>query len=181
MFSESANQPFFVTQQKVAEALRKEKMEREEAEEEELQKVFESVSSQSSNQQNNKQESAEKVVSAVKDRRKTLNLFYGTSVDDGDEETYLERLREWKKWKKNQRKKNKTKQNEQENSQREKKEEEEEEVEEVEEEEEDVLIDGKFKLPSSLWDQLYRYQQNCVKWFWKLFKSEVGGICADEM
>ncbi|CAL8141407.1 unnamed protein product [Orchesella dallaii] len=42
-------------------------------------------------------------------------------------------------------------------------------------------FDGGFKMPSYLWDSLYKYQKIGVKWLWELHQQRVGGILGDEM
>uniref|UniRef100_T1IM14 DNA excision repair protein ERCC-6 n=1 Tax=Strigamia maritima TaxID=126957 RepID=T1IM14_STRMM len=42
------------------------------------------------------------------------------------------------------------------------------------------LGDG-FKVPSSLWNKLYKFQQTCVQWLWELHCQQCGGIIGDEM
>ncbi|ODM94276.1 DNA excision repair protein ERCC-6 [Orchesella cincta] len=42
-------------------------------------------------------------------------------------------------------------------------------------------FEGGFKLPSYLWDSLYKYQKIGVKWLWELHQQRVGGILGDEM
>uniref|UniRef100_A0A8C4Q287 Excision repair cross-complementation group 6 n=1 Tax=Eptatretus burgeri TaxID=7764 RepID=A0A8C4Q287_EPTBU len=47
--------------------------------------------------------------------------------------------------------------------------------------ESDIEIDGGFKIPSFLWQKLYKYQQTGVRWFWELHCQQAGGILGDEM
>lgn len=43
------------------------------------------------------------------------------------------------------------------------------------------LVKGKLKIPIDTWNKLYSYQQEAVKWLWKLHKKPTGGILGDEM
>uniref|UniRef100_UPI00358DFE96 DNA excision repair protein ERCC-6 n=1 Tax=Myxine glutinosa TaxID=7769 RepID=UPI00358DFE96 len=47
--------------------------------------------------------------------------------------------------------------------------------------ESDIEVDGGFKIPSFLWQKLYKYQQTGVRWFWELHCQQAGGILGDEM
>uniref|UniRef100_A0A7S1KSJ4 DNA excision repair protein ERCC-6 n=1 Tax=Percolomonas cosmopolitus TaxID=63605 RepID=A0A7S1KSJ4_9EUKA len=43
------------------------------------------------------------------------------------------------------------------------------------------IFNSRFKVPAIIWDQLFDYQQTCVKWLWELHQQQVGGIIGDEM
>eukprot|EP00392_Amoebophrya_sp_AT5.2_P009642 g9670.t1 len=43
------------------------------------------------------------------------------------------------------------------------------------------VVKGKLRVPNYIWDNLYGYQKNCVKWLYSLHEQQVGGILADEM
>ncbi|XP_028968473.1 DNA excision repair protein ERCC-6 [Galendromus occidentalis] len=45
----------------------------------------------------------------------------------------------------------------------------------------DEDVDEDFRMPTSLWNKLYKYQQTCVKWLWELHQFKCGGIIGDEM
>ncbi|XP_076268276.1 DNA excision repair protein ERCC-6-like isoform X1 [Rhynchophorus ferrugineus] len=42
-------------------------------------------------------------------------------------------------------------------------------------------IKGGFKVPKTLWNKLYEYQKDAVKWLWGLHQKPSGGILGDEM
>uniref|UniRef100_S4RU97 Excision repair cross-complementation group 6 n=1 Tax=Petromyzon marinus TaxID=7757 RepID=S4RU97_PETMA len=42
-------------------------------------------------------------------------------------------------------------------------------------------FEGGFKVPASLWQKLYKYQQTGVQWLWELHVKQAGGILGDEM
>lgn len=42
-------------------------------------------------------------------------------------------------------------------------------------------FEGGYKLPSTLYNQLFGYQQTGIKWLWELHKQKTGGIIGDEM
>lgn len=45
----------------------------------------------------------------------------------------------------------------------------------------DVRVDEGLRCPRWLWEALYPYQHECVKWLWGLHCQKMGGILADEM
>ncbi|XP_066916611.1 DNA excision repair protein ERCC-6-like [Clytia hemisphaerica] len=51
----------------------------------------------------------------------------------------------------------------------------------VESENDEVTIQDDFTLPKKMWRKLYRYQRVGVKWLWQLHQQQVGGIIGDEM
>ncbi|GLV36166.1 Imitation SWI [Carabus blaptoides fortunei] len=46
---------------------------------------------------------------------------------------------------------------------------------------EDYDIQDDLKIPEKLWDKLYSYQQDGVRWLWDIHKQTVGGLLGDEM
>ncbi|XP_014291598.1 DNA excision repair protein ERCC-6 [Halyomorpha halys] len=44
-----------------------------------------------------------------------------------------------------------------------------------------VEIDEDFIIPKDIWEKLYEYQKEAVKWFWDLNQKQCGGILGDEM
>ena len=42
-------------------------------------------------------------------------------------------------------------------------------------------IDNLFKVPLSIWNKLYKYQQVSVQWLWELHTRNLGGLLGDEM
>ncbi|XP_064478082.1 DNA excision repair protein ERCC-6-like [Ornithodoros turicata] len=50
-----------------------------------------------------------------------------------------------------------------------------------ESDESSVEVDDDFRVPSSIWNKLYRYQQTGVRWLWELHQQNCGGIVGDEM
>lgn len=42
-------------------------------------------------------------------------------------------------------------------------------------------IDNLFKVPQSIWKNLYQYQKISVQWLWELHNRNVGGLMGDEM
>eukprot|EP00897_Mesotaenium_endlicherianum_P003195 jgi/Mesen1/2903/ME000175S02056 len=50
-----------------------------------------------------------------------------------------------------------------------------------EEEADDVLLEGGLRIPGSVYDKLFPYQQTGVKWMWELHCQKAGGIIGDEM
>ena len=47
--------------------------------------------------------------------------------------------------------------------------------------ENDKLIDGRLRVPGSVWSRLYGYQCTGVHWLWELHCQQAGGIVGDEM
>jgi DNA excision repair protein ERCC-6 len=45
----------------------------------------------------------------------------------------------------------------------------------------DAVFDGGFKVPGSIWSELFGYQRTGVKWLWELHNQRAGGIIGDEM
>lgn len=45
----------------------------------------------------------------------------------------------------------------------------------------DKLIDGRLRVPGSVWSCLYGYQQTGVRWLWELHCQQAGGVVGDEM
>ena len=45
----------------------------------------------------------------------------------------------------------------------------------------DKVIDGRLRIPSSIWSRLYGYQQTGVHWLWELHCQQAGGVVGDEM
>ncbi|CAM6103711.1 unnamed protein product [Calypogeia fissa] len=45
----------------------------------------------------------------------------------------------------------------------------------------DVVLEGGLKIPGSIYDKLFAYQQTGVKWMWELHCQKAGGIIGDEM
>ena len=73
------------------------------------------------------------------------------TIDDGDKDIYLERLKEWQdstalaidsKYEE---------------------------------------LEGGLRVPSKIWQSLYHYQKVAVQWMWELHQQDVGGILGDEM
>ncbi|GFR05825.1 DNA excision repair protein ERCC-6 [Trichonephila clavata] len=53
---------------------------------------------------------------------------------------------------------------------------------EVVSEEDDVTeFEEGYKIPNSIWNKLYKYQQTGVHWLWELHQENCGGIVGDEM
>lgn len=46
---------------------------------------------------------------------------------------------------------------------------------------EDVVFDGGFKVPGSIYGRLFDYQRTGLKWLWELHGQRAGGIIGDEM
>nr|XP_032805990.1 DNA excision repair protein ERCC-6 isoform X3 [Petromyzon marinus] len=84
--------------------------------------------------------------------------------DDGDIEQYKQRVRRWHRGRLLAKKKRL-----------------EEGLSATESEESDVEFEGGFKVPASLWQKLYKYQQTGVQWLWELHVKQAGGILGDEM
>ncbi|NXE16402.1 ERCC6 protein, partial [Lophotis ruficrista] len=80
--------------------------------------------------------------------------------DDGDEDYYKQRLRNWQK----ERLKDKEHQTAEELS-----------------EESDTEFEEGFKVPGFLFKKLFKYQQTGVRWLWELHCQQAGGILGDEM
>lgn len=87
-----------------------------------------------------------------KRKRSQKYLDESETLDDGDEKQYKKRMKLYH-----------------------------EEHNENEEQEIAEVFDDIFKVPSIIWDQLFDYQQTCVKWMWELHRQGVGGIIGDEM
>ncbi|RWS22986.1 DNA excision repair protein ERCC-6-like protein, partial [Leptotrombidium deliense] len=51
----------------------------------------------------------------------------------------------------------------------------------ISDDEQFTVVDGDFRLPTSVWEKLYPYQQSGVKWLWELHQNNCGGIIGDEM
>ena len=45
----------------------------------------------------------------------------------------------------------------------------------------DKMIDGRLRVPGSVWSRLYGYQRTGVHWLWELHCQQAGGIVGDEM
>lgn len=45
----------------------------------------------------------------------------------------------------------------------------------------DKLIDGRLRVPGSVWTRLYGYQRTGVHWLWELHCQQAGGVVGDEM
>lgn len=45
----------------------------------------------------------------------------------------------------------------------------------------DEVIDGRLRVPGSVWSRLYGYQRTCVRWLWELHCQQAGGVVGDEM
>ena len=45
----------------------------------------------------------------------------------------------------------------------------------------DKLIDGRLRVPRSIWSRLYGYQRTGVHWLWELHCQQAGGVVGDEM
>ena len=45
----------------------------------------------------------------------------------------------------------------------------------------DKIIDGRLRIPSSIWSRLYGYQCTGVHWLWELHCQQCGGVVGDEM
>ncbi|XP_078715634.1 DNA excision repair protein ERCC-6 isoform X4 [Lampetra fluviatilis] len=84
--------------------------------------------------------------------------------DDGDIEQYKQRVRRWHRGRLLAKKKRL-----------------EEGLSATESEESDVEFEGGFKVPASLWQKLYKYQQTGVQWLWELHVKQAGGVLGDEM
>ncbi|OWF44499.1 DNA excision repair protein ERCC-6-like [Mizuhopecten yessoensis] len=81
-------------------------------------------------------------------------------IDDGCEDDYDDRMREFNKA-------------ERERMQR---------VENKEEsDEEDEELEGGLRVPGRIWSKLFKYQQTGVSWLWELHGQQAGGIVGDEM
>ncbi|XP_050504350.1 DNA excision repair protein ERCC-6-like [Diabrotica virgifera virgifera] len=56
------------------------------------------------------------------------------------------------------------------------------EIEDVDDnEEEDYCFKGGLKVPMKVWNKLYKYQQDSIKWLWKIHQKATGGLLGDEM
>lgn len=115
-----------------------------------------------------------------KDRRvpKATEAVDTRKFDDGNEKSYLARLREWTQGRKKAREQQKM-QN---------KDGKEKEVEEALDEwlmphptESDTVFDGGLKIPGDIFPSLFDYQKVGVQWLWELHAQNVGGIIGDEM
>lgn len=110
---------------------------------------------------------APKVVEAVDTR----------NFDDGNEKSYLVRLKGWTQDRKQAREQQKT-QNKDATEQ---------EVEELDEwlmphpTEPDTVFNGGLKIPGDVFPSLFDYQKVGVQWLWELHAQNVGGIIGDEM
>ncbi|XP_062507872.1 DNA excision repair protein ERCC-6-like isoform X2 [Corticium candelabrum] len=47
--------------------------------------------------------------------------------------------------------------------------------------EEDMVFEGGLKVPGPIWSKLYKYQKTGVKWLWELHGQQCGGILGDDM
>lgn len=81
--------------------------------------------------------------------------------DDGDEDSYKQRLRKWKRTRLKQKLEQQT------NGEA--------------TDESDEEFDEGFKVPGFLWRKLFKYQQTGVRWLWELHCQQAGGILGDEM
>lgn len=45
----------------------------------------------------------------------------------------------------------------------------------------DAVLDFNFKLPGDIYPSLFDYQKTCVQWLWELYSQKTGGIIGDEM
>lgn len=90
------------------------------------------------------------------------------NVDDGDEQLYQIRLKNWVKRRSELRKGDVT----------------------TNDKEEwfkphptipDAVLNSKFKLPGDIYPSLFDYQKTCVQWLWELYSQKTGGIIGDEM
>ena len=45
----------------------------------------------------------------------------------------------------------------------------------------DKVIDGRLRIPGSIWSRLYGYQRTGVHWLWELHCQQAGGVVGDEM
>lgn len=95
--------------------------------------------------------------------------------DDGNEKSYLARLKGWTQNRKKAREQQKTRDRDGKK-------------EEVEEEwlmphptESDTVFDGGLKIPGDVFPSLFDYQKVGVQWLWELHAQNVGGIMGDEM
>ncbi|GBL90945.1 DNA excision repair protein ERCC-6 [Araneus ventricosus] len=85
-------------------------------------------------------------------------------VDDGNQESYIKRIKALEKseW---MQKQMKLVENEGEDS-----------------DEEDVTeFDEGYKIPNRIWNKLYKFQKTAVRWLWELHQQNCGGIIGDEM
>uniref|UniRef100_A0A5F9CXN8 DNA excision repair protein ERCC-6 n=1 Tax=Oryctolagus cuniculus TaxID=9986 RepID=A0A5F9CXN8_RABIT len=81
--------------------------------------------------------------------------------DDGDEDSYRQRLRRWNRLRLRDRG---------ERGER-----------EADSEESDAEFDEGFRVPGFLFRKLFKYQQTGVRWLWELHCQQAGGILGDEM
>lgn len=81
--------------------------------------------------------------------------------DDGDEDSYKQRLRRWNKLRLQDKEKRLRLEDDSEES--------------------DAEFDEGFKVPGFLFRKLFKYQQTGVRWLWELHCQQAGGILGDEM
>lgn len=95
------------------------------------------------------------------------------NIDDGDEDFYQARLKEWV----NMRSKLRKQQNSDDTNDNEN-------VPEwfkAHPSIQDAVLNEKFKLPGDIYPSLFDYQKTCVQWLWELYSQKTGGIIGDEM
>ncbi|XP_055929962.1 DNA excision repair protein ERCC-6-like isoform X1 [Argiope bruennichi] len=103
-------------------------------------------------------------LSDSEDEDKTLKKKLKKLVDDGNQESYIKRIKALEKseWVQKQLK---MVENDGEDSA-----------------EEDVTeFDEGYKIPNRIWNKLYKYQKTAVRWLWELHQQNCGGIIGDEM
>ena len=45
----------------------------------------------------------------------------------------------------------------------------------------DAILNSNYKLPGDIYPSLFEYQKTCVQWLWELYSQKTGGIIGDEM
>lgn len=121
----------------------------------------------------NKNKSKKRHTSQKRDVQEDLS-----ELDDGNENHYKARLRQWSQKRRAARLKAQNRDGQESDG------------EDTEEKEEwflphptrpDTVIDGDFKIPGDIYPSLFDYQKTGVRWLWELYQQQVGGIIGDEM
>ena len=123
----------------------------------------------------------EPAASARRDKRKRKRSHSSKpkDADDGDEESFQERMHAVQEGKK--KKKRKSRERDGEGAECSEEDGLDEDDASSDSDQEDVQFSGGFRVPKSIYDQLFPYQRTAVKWMWELHCQEAGGIVGDEM
>lgn len=109
----------------------------------------------------------------LKDSEPSGGAMAQRNIDDGDEEFYQARLKEWVNKRSNLRKEQKSDGKD--------------DADNVPEwfkahpSIQDAILNESFKLPGDIYPSLFDYQKTCVQWLWELYSQKTGGIIGDEM